>query len=191
MKLLVLSNVFGASDVVVDALGDSVKVVAKEVSISTDAMAAMASELMNAHSYDRLIVLTKDPIRAGIVLNKQEGINAAVCSSIEDLMLANEGGANAIIIKDANAKETMDMLGQMGSGSVLQGLRNIKLPTLPAKVRKEPATEERVATRAKIERHAEEPEKEAEGAVDEKEEKQLGQPRSGVVGKIKDYLGII
>jgi hypothetical protein len=186
MKLLVLSNVSGASDAVVDALGDSVKVVAKEVNISTDSMAVMASELMRAHSYDRLIVLTNDAIRAGIVLNKQEGINAAVCASIEDLALANEGGANAIIIKDVNAKETQDMLCQMGSGSVLQGLRNIKLPALPAKAKKEPAAEERSAAKARPEKQAEKKEEEPQ-----EEERQLGPPRSGVVGKIKDYLGII
>jgi hypothetical protein len=194
MKLLVLSNVSGSTDAVVDALGESGRVVAKEVNLAIDAMAEMASEQMKKHSYDKLLVITKDPMRAGIIMNKQEGINAAVCGSADDVTMANESGANAIIIKDIYSREFQEMMRNVASsGAVLQGFKlNFKLPTMPKKQESEPEehdkkNDERVSEARNAEK-AREKEREREESL---RKDPSGQPRDGVVGKLKDYLGII
>jgi hypothetical protein len=195
MKLLVLSNVSGSTDAVVDALGESGRVVAKEVNLALDAMAEMASEQMKKHSYDKLLVVTKDPMRAGIIMNKQEGINAVVCGSAEDVTMANESGANAIIIKDLHSREFQEMMRNVASsGAVLQGIKlNFKLPTVPRKQESEPEerdkkNEERAYEARAAEKAREKEEREREESL---RKEPSGQPRDGVVGKIKDYLGII
>ena len=67
MKLLVLSGVSGSVDRVVDIIQQSNSVVAKESTMTNDALARAAQDALGAGSYDLILVIAKDPIGAGMV----------------------------------------------------------------------------------------------------------------------------
>lgn len=194
MKLLVLSNISGTTDMVLDALGDSVNVVAKEANLATDAMAGIVIEQMNRRAYDRILIIAKDPIGAGIAMNKQEGIEAAVCGSVDDVRLANDNGANVIIIRDPHSKDFESILDAVAqSGGMLKGLKlNVKMPKLAPKQENVATSAPAALQRPKKKKPAPEEEQEEEAPQPEPapEDEDVA-PRKGVVGKLKDYLGIM
>ncbi len=198
MKLLVVSNVSGSIDKIVDAVQQSHNVVAKEVSVSTSALAQTVGDQLRGGSYDEAIVIARDPIGAGMALNKQEGVEAAVCSNLEDAQLAKKNGANVIVIRNLDSEEVMDVINEsVGSGGMIRNLKNIKMPKMP---QKQAAVEEEPEPQAQAPAPKEKPRaakmgKKAEPqqpAEEEQEPEEASPPsRPGIVGKIKDFLGIM
>ncbi len=193
MKMFVLSNIPGSTDRVIDALGDSVNVVAKESAMTTDALAGIVSEQMQKHAYDMVLVLAKDPIAAGMLMNKQEGIEAAVCSSADDVSSASESGANVIILKDPKSKDMDAILYQVTqSKGLLKGLKlSVKLPKPAPKPEAEEKEEdeEKEPAPPRLLKRKEKP-KQEEPEPEQADDAQRP-PRKGITGKIKDYLGIV
>ena len=195
MKMFVLSNIPGSTDRVLDALGDSVNVVAKESAMTTDALAGIVSDQMEKHAYDIVLVMAKDPIAAGMMMNKQEGIEAAVCSSAEDVSSASESGANVIILKDPKSKDLDAILYQVTqSKGLLKGLKlSVKLPKpAPKPEADEKEDEEKEPAPHRLLKRKDKPkQEEPEEPEPEQDDGAQRPPRKGITGKIKDYLGIV
>jgi hypothetical protein len=205
MRLLILSNVPGSVDKVVEVLQQGNNVVAKELTMANEAIAREAREALKAGSCDLVLVIAKDPIGAGMVLNKREEIEAAVCDSADDVKLAKGNSANVIVIKDANSGALGDMLAEMsGKGGVSQRKLGIKMPSFGR--RQEPgeeAEEEKESRSPAPKNKASAPRKEPEGddeeGGDEGEEDSEGEEklesisakRKGPLGKLKNALGIL
>ncbi len=189
MKLLVLSNVSGSVDRVVDLLNSN-NVVAKETSTPMSGIAKTAGEQLRNGGYDMVIVVAKNPIGAGMLLNKQDGVEAAVCGSVDDALQAKENGANVIVIRDIDSDELHDILAaSLGHGSIMGRMKlevkvpEIKVPQIPKvdlKMQKGAAEERRPAKIMKKPRQAAEEEEEIKGS-----------DGMTLIGKIKDYLGIM
>lgn len=194
MKLLVLSGVPGSIDGVVDIIQQSNSVVAKESAMTNDALARSAQDALASGSYDLILVIAKDPIGAGMVLNKKGEVEAAVCDSAEDARLAKDNGANVIVIRDVRSDALGDILGEVsGSQGVSQRIRaGIKMPSLGKRQEAEGKDEEEKsasvpkARKAPANRQAEE-----EGGEDEEKLRSLSSQRKDLLGKLKDALGIL
>jgi ribose 5-phosphate isomerase RpiB len=200
MRLLILSNVAGSVDKIVDSLGKNHNVIAKESgSTSPATMANTAAEQLKNGKYDEVIVIAKDPIGMGMLLNKQEGVVAAVCGSTEDVSLAKQNGANAIVIRDIDSEELYSIVVQAtGSGGMISSIKmpqvkmpqlkmpEMKMPQLPRQQLKQEA-QPREDKRQRLVAQKK-PKQEAE---DEEEEERPPSNDSGIVGKIKDYLVIL
>lgn len=192
MKLLVLSNVSGGVDKVVDLLQQRNSVVAKESSVPNDALVQTVANELTKGTYDAVIVIARDPIGAGMLLNKQEGVEAAVCGSAEDVGMAQDNGANVIVIRDVRSDNLPDMLGELaGSAGVLKGIRvpkiEIRAPSRAKqseKVRKDYAGGSQKGSRGR----------EADDEPNTEDERRLASiagTRKGIIGKLKDSLGIL
>ncbi|MDE1873794.1 MAG: hypothetical protein KGI04_01590 [Candidatus Micrarchaeota archaeon] len=204
MKILVLSNVLGSVDKIVDVLHDRHNVVAKEANMAESTMAGTAADQLNAGTYDQVIVVARDPIQAGMLLNKKEGVDAAVCGSVDDVTLAKSNGANAIVIRDIDADSVHEIVAQ-AAGISLRGLR---MPQMHAQPQQQ-------ARPQRVERSSEPsaplfkmpafkmpqllPKQQARNQVQKKAKQPAPEeyqpPRTARSGsmkdKIKDYLGII
>jgi len=194
MRLLILSNISGSVDKVVDIIQQSNNVVAKESSMTNDAIARAAQDALSAGSYDLVLVVARDPIGAGMVLNKQGGLEAAVCGSAEDARLAKDNGANVIVIRDVRSDALGDMLAEVsGSSGVSQKIRaSIKMPSF---ARRQEAEEEEkdveVAVAPKARKAPAKKPVEEESGEDEEKLRSLSSQRKDLVGKLKDALGIL
>ncbi len=197
MKLLVLSNVSGSVDKIIDIIQQSNGVVAKESAMTNEAIARAAQDALGAGSYDLVVVVAKDPIGAGMILNKQDEIEAAVCGSADDARLAKDNGANVIIIRDVRSDALGDILGEAaGSQGVSQKIRaSIKMPSLGKRREVEEEEEEGEAAGAGAPKAKKAParrqEVEEERSEDEEKLASLSSQRKGIVGKLKDALGIL
>ncbi len=183
MKILVLSNVPGSVDRIVDILHTHHNVIAKEANIAESTIASTAAEQLAKKAYDQVIVVARDPIQAGMLLNKKEKVDAAVCHTPEDVKLAKSNGANVIIIRDINSAAAHEIIATAASVS----LRGLKIPQfrMPEVHQSQLEREEPAAKRRGI-----------MGSKNAKAEQKEGPPRraadpNSVVGKIKDYLGIL
>lgn len=172
----------------VDILRSHHNVLAKEANMAESTMAGAAAEQLKEKKVDRVIVVARDPIAAGILLNKKEGVEAAVCSSVDDVRLAKDNGANVIIVRDINSGTAHEIIVNAVGGS----LRGFKMPQIKVpevRVSRAPqAQPERTESRHGIlgrKKAKRQPEPE-----EEKEPMRTAHPNS-IVGKIKDYLGIV
>ncbi len=195
MKVLVVSNVSGSVDKIVDALQNS-NVVAKESNSSNSAIAHNVGEQIRNGSYSQVIVIAKDPIGAGMLLNKEDGVNAAVCNSQEDAHLAKENGANVIVIRDINSDDVNEIAREMvGSGGMISKMKlGIKMPQPAPKQHMESETKqksdekkEQMKVMAKKVKN-EEPDAQKENYDSQKP---AGASGGSIVKRMKDYLGII
>ncbi len=188
MRLLVLSNVPGSVDKIVDVLQSRHNVIAKEANMAESTIASMASEQLKGKSYDEVIVVARDPIQAGMLLNKKEGVDAVVCSTLDDVRLAKDNGANVIVIRDINSASVHEIVAQ-AAGMSFRGLKmpEMRMPEVHMP-QAQPRQQEREAPRRGIlgSRKAKRPE-----PVEEEEAPRRGQKSGKIVDKIKDYLGII
>jgi len=200
MKILVLSNVLGSVDKIIDVLGERHNVVAKEANMAESTMASTAAEQLRAKAYDAVIVIARDPIQAGMLLNKKDGVDAAVCGSVDDVNLAKSNGANAIVIRDIHSDSAAEIVAQ-AAGMSLRGLR---IPHMRAPQQAEEVAEQReplfklpsfrmpslLPKRQDSRRTAPGQKREAQPAPEA-----AAQPRAARSGsikdKIKDYLGIM
>ncbi|MDE1855210.1 MAG: RpiB/LacA/LacB family sugar-phosphate isomerase [Candidatus Micrarchaeota archaeon] len=212
MRLLVLSNVAGSMDKVVDILQSRHNVVAKEANISESTIAANAESQLSSKAFDVIIVVARDPIQAGMLLNKKEGIDAAVCSSVEDVQLARNNGANAIVIRDINSDLLHDILSEVTGGGLprlkipqIRVQQNAAAPQQRARQAQEPEEEraqlfkipsfkmpQLIPKQQPVGKRAMPSQKKAKQIAEPEEEERPRTPRSGsLVDKIKDYLGIV
>jgi hypothetical protein len=192
MKLLVLSGVSGSVDRVVDILQQSNSVVAKESTMTNEALARAAQAALETGTYDMVMVIAKDPIGAGMLLNKREMIEAAVCGSADDARLAKDNGANVIVIRDAGSDSLGDILKEVsGSAGISQKLRaSVKIPAL-AKRQDSGEDEDQDAAPKARKAPARKPAEEEDDSEDEQKLESLSAQRKGIVGKLKDALGIL
>jgi Ribose/Galactose Isomerase len=192
MKLLVLSGVSGSVDRVVDILQQSNSVVAKESTMTNEALARAAQAALETGTYDMVMVIAKDPIGAGMLLNKREEIEAAVCGSADDARLAKDNGANVIVIRDAGSDSLGDILKEVsGSAGLSQRLRaSVKIPALVKRQDAEDDEDPGPVPKAK-KAPAKKPAEEEDDSADEQKLASLSAQRKGLVGKLKDALGIL
>ncbi|VVB77426.1 Ribose/Galactose Isomerase [uncultured archaeon] len=196
MKLLVLSNVPGAVDRVIDLVQQHGNVVAKESMMTNDAIAYTAQGELHNGTYDQLIVIAKDPIGAGMILNKQEDVEAAVCDSAEDVKMANSNGANVIVIRNPDSDSLGDILneavGRSGASKIAAGIR---IPSFARKPEPRPAQGQAQVQRRERERPMPAPKKvelsKEEAEAEEKLESLKTARNGNLVGKLKDALGIL
>ena len=140
MKLLVLSNVPGSVDKLVSIVQKSHSVVAKESVMTTDQMVRSVAEEIESGNYDQVVVAAKDPIKTGMLLNKCEAVQAAVCGSVDDVEQARESGANAIVIRDTNSDELYGIVSKIAESGMTHTIRSsIKAPSLSILKKKAPA----------------------------------------------------
>jgi len=196
MKLLVLSNVTGSVDRVVDLIQQSSNFVAKESNMTNDAITRAAQDAIASEAYDLVVVVAKDPIGAGMALNKQKELEAAVCGSADDAKLAKDNGANVIVIRDVRSDALNDILVAAGGGaSVSNKIKaGIRLPSFGrGKEASEEQDEEDEDDQRPPAPKARKAQAKKEDAEDEKEEEKLEgrSPRKGLIGKLMDALGIV
>ncbi|MDE1856242.1 MAG: RpiB/LacA/LacB family sugar-phosphate isomerase [Candidatus Micrarchaeota archaeon] len=211
MKVYVISSVPSGGEEITDVLDDSnVSVISKEVSDDIeDVQAEIEKHVENGRS-DMLIYVTDDAIGAGIALNKMEGVRAATCNNSEDVAAARASGANVIILPEGKAdKEDIANAiakGGSGFGKILQKPRpqQARRPSRPQERQQQSYEQEYDDYQQKKENGApitiniKMPKlfgpKKAKVQKEEPEERAappMGKPRSGLLGKIKDELGIL
>jgi len=114
--------------------------VAKETDADTDKLADSVRKAVSEKSYSICVVIPKDHIQASILLNRDKGINAAICSSDNDMRAAKENNANVIIIKQEEATSATAMLAGLfapySNGSDAQKAR-----AAPASPEKQPVSQ--------------------------------------------------
>lgn len=116
---------------------------AKETEADTTKLADSVKKAVSEKSYGVCVVIPKDHIKTSILLNRDKGINAAICSSDNDMRVAKENNANVIIIKQEEAISATGMLaGLFASYSNVNGAQNARAaPTNPEKQQASQATE--------------------------------------------------
>jgi ribose 5-phosphate isomerase RpiB len=200
MKLLVLSNVSGSTDKIVDTLERNNNIVAKEASMTTDAIAHSVGEEIRKEKYGEAIVIAKDPIGAGMALNKEDGVDAAVCNSVDDVQLAKSNGANVFVIRNLNSNELNEILEEIsGAAGIMHGVKlNVKVPKFIKKQEeredKEVQDGRKEADKKETERREKEKRNQKAVEVEEEESEKNNEGsggRPGIIGKLKDYLGIV
>ena len=192
MKLLVISNVSGSVDKIVDILQNRSNVIAKESNATSATIAPSAAEQLSSGAYDMVLVVARDPIGAGMLLNKQEGIDAAVCNSVDDVKLAKDNGANVIVVRDIDSAALQDIVVQAAGGGFAHGMKmpQVKMPQMKMPEMKMP----QMGQKQQPER--EEKKQKSIMAKKQKEEEEEVEERhtsndGTLIGKIKDYLGIL
>jgi len=186
MKVLIISNVPGSVDLLVDILESNHNVIAKEINASTYVLAQAAAEQIRKGIFGNAIVVAKDPIGVCMALNKHEGVNAAVCNTSEDVELAKSNGANVIALRDINSSELPEMVSLIVSGGIAENIRaNIRLPRV---FPKKTTVEEKV--NGERQQQARAP-KSQETQKEEQYEEFKPSGRQDIISKIKDYLGIL
>ncbi|MGC8710458.1 MAG: hypothetical protein ACP5RF_02515 [Candidatus Micrarchaeia archaeon] len=196
MKIYIIGD---ASDDIEDAVNilekGNVTVIAKEVSDQAQLSSYIEDAVSKGDS--NIIVLAKDPMHSSISLNKNRSINAALCSTSEDVASAYKDGANVIILKDASEKE-----------EILNAILNAPISSVPKATQDAPQAQanEAAIRKRKMHQHiaaegqAKENSKsvvskdvgsEQEGNAQEEEAHiDLGNGK-GFIGSIKNALGII
>lgn len=108
---MLASNVPGAVDELLGGIPDASGVMAKETEADTAKLADSVRKAMFDKRYPMCILIPADHIRASIALNRDKNIRAATCLSKEDARLAEENGANVIIIPHGNEAKAAEALG--------------------------------------------------------------------------------
>ncbi|MDE1825288.1 MAG: hypothetical protein KGH61_01970 [Candidatus Micrarchaeota archaeon] len=199
MKVYLVSNVEAETEEIVDALDDAnVSVVAKEIEGNAQDAAQIIARQLGKGSSDVLVFLTDDTMDAGMELNKVAGIKAAICNSPGEVQKAKVRGANVIIV----GEETGD-LGGIARAVASEGASERVVQT-PRPQQQKRNAEERIAGRQEEEERtqskqirinikvpqlfAQKPRPQPEPAD---EPLPMGKPRKGILGKLKDELGIV
>ncbi len=205
MKVLLVSNIPQGMDNVVTALNtDGATVVTKEINANAKDMAKQAYDLFTNGNFDMIIAITDNSVAANIAFNKFDGTNAAVCETVDDASLAKENDANVIIIRDpesANVPEILEVVSKRSKFKI-GNLRQAKVFSRPRPVapkRQDQPEEEQVEQSA-----APVQQTQGFGFLKPKPQQQQPQPRpmpsapiatgprrEGVMGWLKDELGII
>ncbi|MEM0086844.1 MAG: hypothetical protein QXU16_01085 [Candidatus Micrarchaeaceae archaeon] len=196
MKVLLVSNMPNGADAIsaeFESLG--VNIVEKEVAGTLDTISGIINETAQSGNYDSILVITDNHISAGIELNKNEGIRAAVCSVPRDVPIAAKSNANVIVVsKDGDmrgiAKAVVDSLGRQRKINVQAFAGSIKKQT-PKPTQTDMIENKNVQIQhPKVAGSRTKAGNEEEERSDEEYEEPLKKPRSGLFGRIKDALGI-
>ena len=196
IRILLVSDAEGDLDRAIESLeSEGAAIVAKEIKAEPKEVAKLAASMMSRGKYDIIIALTGNPFAANIAFNKSEGTSAAVCASAENVAEAVENGANVIVVGWDATGRLADMLD-----AVLESYGGGKVHRQPAEavVHEEKVPEERHV------QHVHMQPKSGIGALiprgmfrhhkpkeQEREEFVQGPKREGIIGAIKDELGIV
>ncbi len=168
---------------------------AKEIKAEPKEVAKLAASMMSRGKYAIIIALTGNPFAANIAFNKSAGTSAAVCTSAENVAEAVENGANVIVVGWEATGKLPDMFD-----AVLESYGAGKVHRHPdgAVVHEESAAEERHVQHVHVQP------KQGIGAFipqgmfrrhkpkePDTEEFVQGPTREGIIGAIKDELGIV
>jgi hypothetical protein len=100
MKILAISNIPGATEKIADILeSPDINIMAKEENSDIEGIRDRISYAFSKGTYDYAIVVVDNHIKATAILNKAEGITAAVFDSEEDMGLIEGSGINTIMVK--------------------------------------------------------------------------------------------
>ena len=149
------------------------------------ALAKYAASLFSSGGYDFAIVVVDNTVATSIALNKYEGITSAVCHDADEARAAKSQDVNVIIIKHSNIDEADAIVNAFAKGMGMQlkiRLPEVQLPQI--KVQKEEVQAQRKQA-APVKKQA---------AVQPARQQAYDGPmtaRPGVVGWIKDSLGIV
>ncbi|MDE1870098.1 MAG: hypothetical protein KGH71_03895 [Candidatus Micrarchaeota archaeon] len=218
MKVSVISNVASGSEELVDALDDiNISVFSKE--IEGDVSSAVDEiEKRVSKNDDFVIFVTDDTLEASIQLNKLSDVRAVVCNNSSDVSTARSKGVNVVIVdvEKSNPNDVAKGMAKGGSTKVPIQQRTIA-PQIKRQVQEKVQRRQEVMQQQsysnepekqanpitiklqvpkipKIELFKKKPQK-AESAQKEQEDEEVryptGKPRKGILGKLKDYLGII
>lgn len=189
MKVLVLSNVPGGVDNAVSLLESQHSVTAKEATMTSRELADAAGAQLSSGSYAMAVIIAKDPVAVSLALNKKDGVTAVVCNSAEEAQLARQNSANAVVLAVMERDRLGEVLALAVSGSgVLKRIGAIATKVQPPREQAQPVAKQAPdpkAQKAIVQERARRQQSDAE------EERPQQQPRSGIMGKLKDYLGIV
>ncbi len=183
MRVFLISNVPGSIDRLVDMLGQVCSVVAKEVGSDVNGMGKSVNEAVK-NGYGLVIAVPDDPVAAGMQFNKYDAVNAASCSSDDDIKKAFADSANVLILS-----------GYLHSyAPIIERLRSVEggadaEAKLQKAAHKEKAARPEEKKPEKEEKPAKEP-RHAEKAVAETEHMPKAR-RKGLFNSLKDSLGIL
>lgn len=191
MKFYLISNVSGAAEPIINVLDShNANVVSKEVRAGIEEVSENIEGVVRQGNADMLIFLTSAPVKACIELNKREDLRAALCYSPEDIEAASRADANVIIINsNLETKEEMAEAIVSGFSGFKKVMDAVKMRT--KKVETVQPTEQMVKAPEKAGKVRKLVKDEGGTQVEEEEEPFLKNPRKGLIGKIKDELGII
>jgi len=215
MKIYLISNVPSGGDEIEEVLDNAnVSVISKELLGSIKEIDDEIERRVASSNANMLIFVTDDPIGAGMTLNKHEGLRAAACNTVEDVSAARANGANVIILDNERAQK-----GEIAQALVKGGAGIGKILQMTSAPKKRPfverAVERPIEKRERpIERQQAPIYKEPRAPITinvklphipqlfggkkkikekpvEEEPLPAGKPRPGILGKIKDELGIV
>ncbi len=209
MKVLVISNVPDAAEGIVNALdGAGFSIVEKEAD-SIEKMADTADDAISK-GYSSVIAITDNPMGAGIAMNKRENVRAVVCETGNDAKAAKRNKANTIIVDDGLAQddlsELLSTLTNVPIGEKVQQPR--KMQAVQPKRQPAPQAQPENPTNGFQWSDAQDapapkpgwqmpsfmkptPQVQPAPEQDEEPEEEFKTARPGLIGKIKDSLGII
>lgn len=215
MKIYLISNVPSGGDALIDTFdAANVNVVAKEVRGGIGKIEEEIASRVNGGNIDMLLFVTDDAIGANMALNKYQGVKAATCVDAQDVSSAYDNGANVIILSvdkaDREGIAQALVRGGKGIGKIMQIRKPIQRVERPAPRMERPITAQK--TDRPMPKYDDVPSKPFEISIklpkfslampkkkakvegqeeDEDVKYPAGKPREGVVGKIKDALGIL
>jgi ribose 5-phosphate isomerase RpiB len=193
MKVYLISDASSGGEEMLNVFDQAnVNVVSKEVRANIERVSQNFQNVAVQGNSDIMVLVTNDSIEASIELNKKEEIRAAVCNSAEDVERAREKDVNLIIVPNEAQKkdEIAEAIIRTGKGAVrMLSIAKVRDKRRQESVNREEEEEER-RSRAKPESKPE-PEERVEETTDEEEEESRIGNRKGIIGKIKDSLGII
>lgn len=178
---------------------EGVTVVTKEINSDVKDMAKRAYDLFVKGNYDMIVAVPDNSVVANMAFNKFEGASAAVCDSVEEASVAKENDANVIIIKNPDSEELGDILATVTKKAGFH-LGKVKLPSRPVmSAQHRPHQEEEMHEEPEPKRehaqpvtHILQPKPQApRPPVERVQNIPAGPSRPGVMGWVKDSLGII
>ncbi len=188
MKILAISNISGAVERVADMFENTnASVMAKEEANDIAGIRDKISAAFSKGIYDYAVVVVEDYISATAILNKSDEITAAVFDSEDDMAFLNGSKVNTLIIKAS--RKTLTFLGILANVHASSGRKSEASSTAKA----EKLAEKNTNTHEWFPIHmAHVPSKEIskpKQSAGGDEPPMAG--RKGIMGKLKDSLGII
>lgn len=178
MKVLTISNVPGSVDNIVDVLDkEGVSVVAKEGDYNLETLAQHVSDYLKQGNFGIVIVVPDDYVGASMLLNKYDHIRAALCSSRNDIEMANRHNVNTIILKST---ENLSYL--------INGISKNQRSEQPTNSQQAAVKTNLKEVRTKVDKPIQ------RNIVEQQENEQQIQrtnTKQGIVARLKDSLGII
>ena len=197
MKILAISNIPGATEKIADILeSPNINIMAKEENSDIEGIRDRIASAFSKSTYDYAIVEVDNHIKATAILNKAEGITAAVFDSEEDMGLLDGSGINTIVLKAS--RKNPSFISSISSGAVSSSSLNAHESTSRIRIEKPssphatppPSKNHLHISLLNKEKKSERPEKPNKAAQEEDKEIHASK-RKGVMGKLKDSLGII